>query len=51
MRRKSQSAIFSREQTDLAAQYPGIVAELERIMELEHTPPAVPKFRIKALDE
>jgi len=38
-----------REQTDVAAQNPDIVAQIEAIMEEEHEPPANERFEIQAL--
>ena len=40
-----------REQTNVAAQYPHIVRELEAIMDAEHRQAEIPRFRIKALDD
>jgi arylsulfatase len=38
------------EQQDLAAQYPEIIREMELIMELEHVPATLERFRMEALD-
>ena len=39
------------ETTDVANQYPEIVAQIEGIMESEHTPPEIEKFKIKELGD
>jgi arylsulfatase len=39
------------EQHNVAGTYPGVVAEMERIMKKEHTTPEIERFKMKALGD
>ena len=40
-----------KEETNIADQFPEIVKRIESIMEMEHTPSSLPKFKMEALGD